>query len=191
MNPQFSGSNAGSGGSRIIPIPVPIPWGIVSLIDTTRWAFAVTPSRIQLFYWVSFVVANILYFLTKFLFWVFAFMFLKSLTNWKGMLPFASALWRFRPWWLFGPGNFDLDGLWQALIPEAEKMIARSLQITLLETGALDAPIVKMIRFPLLLSNPILWTFALLIIFFFHNIFSFICRFMKLTDHASARTERH
>lgn len=196
---QFSDSRDGSGGNhpggpggnRIIPVPIPIPVGIGSIIDMTRWAIAITPSRMQFFYWVLLLVVNGLCLLTTLLFWAFALMFLKSLTTWTGIGPLIRALWSFRPWWLGGEGQIDLSGLWRQLFPEAERMGAYSLQIILHQTGQVGAAILNEIRFPLLLGNPIFWACAMLIMFICHSIFSFIYRCMILTDRARVRTGRY
>jgi hypothetical protein len=173
-----------------IPIPIPIPASIGSIIDMTRWAITVTPSRMQFFHWISFFFIKGLCLITNLLFWLFACMFLKTLPTWNGLLPFISVLWRLRPWWLGGSNN-NIQDIWPELFPDIEIQNSISLQIILHETGHVGANILNSLAFPLLVGNPVFWVCAMLIMFVFHNALSFIYRCLELADRGRADTERH
>ena len=157
----------------------------------TRWAIAVTPSRMQFFYWFALLIVKGLCLFTNFLFWVFAFMFLRTLPTWNGLIPFIGALWRLRPWWLGGAGYFAFFEVWQEIFPEAEVMNAQQLQIILHETGQVGAQILNTVTFPIIVTNPIFWLCAMATTFIVHNILSFIYRCLRLADRGRTRTGRH
>jgi hypothetical protein len=142
----------------------------------------------QFFYWVSLLIVNGLRLLTNFLFWVFAFMFIKTLPTWTGLLPLIGGLWRLRLFWLGGVGFDTLVAIWQDIFTEAEIMNAHSLQIILHETGQAGALILNMVTLPLLVGNPIFWACAMSITFVCHNIISFICRCLRLAERGRVHT---
>jgi hypothetical protein len=163
----------------------------------TTWAIAVTPSRIQFLRWLSLIVIKGLCILTNFLFWIFAFMFAKTLPTWTGLRPFITILWRCRPSFLGGGGLDTLLNIWQDIFPEDEILNSHSLQIILHETGEVGAAALNMITVPLLVGNPIFWACAMTVTLICHCVLSFIYRCLDPTDRAGladrvrVRTGRH
>jgi hypothetical protein len=148
----------------------------------TTWAIAVTPSRIQFLSWLSLVIIKGLCLLTNLLFWVFAFMFAKTLPTWTGLMPFITTLWGCRPSSLGGGGLAALLNIWQDVFPEAEILNSHSLQIILHETGQVGATALNTITVPLLVGNPIFWACAMTVTFICHSVLSFIYRCLDPTD---------
>lgn len=157
----------------------------------TRWAIAITPTRMEFFHWFSLLIVNGLCLLTNFLFWVFAFMFLKTLLTWNGLVPLITFFWRLRPWWLGGAGFLAFGEAWADVFTEADFLNAYSLQLILHETGQVGAAVLGMLTVPILAGNPIFWMIAMLTTFISHSILSFIYRYLTESDRGRVRTWRH
>lgn len=177
--------------TQFIPIPIPIPTSIASIIDMTNWAIAITPSRIEFFYWCSLLAIKCLCFLTNILFWIFACMALKTLPTWTGLMPFITALWSIRPSWLGGSGFSAFGEIWPQFFTEAELVSSHSLQLVLHATGEVGAEVLNTITIPVLVGNPIFWTIAMLTVFIFHGSLSFIYGCLIESDRMRARTRRN
>lgn len=176
---------------QFIPIPIPIPTSIASIIDMTKWAIAITPSRVEFFYWCSLLVIKCLCFLTNVLFWIFACMALKTLPTWTGLTALITAFWTIRPWWLGGPGFSAFGEIWAQFFTEAELLNSHYLQLVLHETGEIGANVLNTITIPLLVGNPIFWAVAVLIMFIFHGTLSFIYGCLIESDRMRVRTWRN
>lgn len=177
--------------TQFIPIPIPIPTSIASIVDMTKWAIAITPSRVEFFYWCSLLVIKCLCFLTNVLFWIFACMALKTLPTWTGLTALITAFWTIRPWWLGGPGFSAFGEIWAQFFTEAELLNSHYLQLVLHETGEIGANVLNTITIPLLVGNPIFWVVAVLIMFIFHGTLSFIYGCLIESDRMRVRTWRN
>ena len=169
--------------NQYIPVPIPIPAGVGQFMDMTRWAIAVTPSRIDFVRWASLMTIKALCLFTNFLFWVFAFMVVKTAPTWTGLVPSISALWKCRPILLGGGGISIVPEIWAEVFPEADIANAHSLQVILHQTGQPDAAVLNSFTVPLLVGNPIFWAGATTIMFILHGSLSFIYRCLTSQDH--------
>lgn len=139
-----------------------------------RWKIQPTIDRTQICFWALMLITKLLSILTMISFWISLFLVFKSSIVWKGPHRIVTGFLHRRNQTNAGVAVSASDGFWEDVFPSYDSISTYQLHCKLTSSAYDSAKTIYDTRLPLLLDNPVIWSFITLILLIGYHLLSFV-----------------
>ena len=141
---------------------------VFNFITMGRFQLESTIARAWICKLILLLTIKILSIQTAAVFWLAALICLKTLLNWQAP---ANVLYELT--YQYTSGSRSTTPIWSHIFPATDYINSRNLRLAVHRSSYLNSPIIYSTSIPLIIDNPVVWIFVMVLMFVSHHLLCF------------------